>query len=90
MQNVNKQQWLDIYADLDAYIAKGGRLTELPHPYWDKVPLETKELLAKRMSPERFGRLERFMQQVAGFRDVYTEAQLQGIWHDAAQEPKNS
>ncbi len=52
-------EWLDSFMDLDAYLAKGGSLLDLPVNALDAVPPAMARSLVKRMGRERLDHLVR-------------------------------
>jgi hypothetical protein len=47
------KDWLAIVLDLDAYIAKGGRLADLPLPPLQNMPAQALEMIAEQMGAEK-------------------------------------
>jgi len=55
--------WLDQFMDLDAYLANGGQLLDLPINALDMVHPSMVESLVRRMSEERMNHLARFRER---------------------------
>jgi hypothetical protein len=55
--------WLDQFMDLDAYLASGGQLLDLPINALDMVHPGMVESLVRRMSEERMNHLARFRER---------------------------
>ena len=58
--------WLDQFNDLDAYLAEGGRLLDLPVSALDMVPASIVQRMVKRMTLER-------LRQGSGFRERFAD-----------------
>lgn len=59
-KSITVAEWLDRFMDLDAYIANGGSLLDLPVDSLDTLPPDMVRSLVKQMGRERlnqFGRL---------------------------------
>lgn len=88
------REWIDIHKDLDAYIASGGKLLELPINSIDQLPPAVINVIAQEMGPDRLARLGRFNKsvgQAASFfgsdvriGDILTEDRLREIWRSTA------
>ena len=57
---ISVADWLDQFMDLDAYLAGGGQLLDLPINALDMVHPSMVESLVRRMSEERMNHLARF------------------------------
>ncbi len=57
---ISVAEWLEGFMDLDAYIANGGNLLDLPIDALDTVPPAMVRSLVKRMSRERADLIARF------------------------------
>jgi hypothetical protein len=80
------KEWVDILADLDAYIAKGGLLRALPLA---ELPPQGLGLLAQRISPEGMDRIRRFFARMIRVVPVegtagMTEDQIRAAWRETA------
>jgi hypothetical protein len=80
------KEWVDILADLDAYIANGGLLHALPLP---ELPPQAFELLAQRINPEGMDRIRRFFARLIRVVPVegtagMTEDQFCAAWRETA------
>jgi hypothetical protein len=80
-------EWLAIVLDLDAYIAKGGRLADLPLPPLQNMPAQELEMIAEQMGAERLNRVGRFYARLGegpGNASEYTENELRKVWRETA------
>ncbi len=57
---ISVAEWLEGFMDLDAYLANGGNLLDLPIDALDTVPPAMVRSLVKRMSRERADLIARF------------------------------
>lgn len=84
------RDYLEIYNDLDAYIARGGELLDLPVNTPADFPPEVEELIVKRLGKEKLDRIGRFFSLVAKRKPnnsalvdkFLSEEQLRSIWRD--------
>jgi hypothetical protein len=89
------KEWLIIFLDLDAYIAKGGRLGDLPLPPLQNMPPEALDTIAERMGAERLDRIGRFYARLgvgatnASVGEEYTESELRAVWRETAASTKS-
>src|SRR5215469_12184412 len=60
---ISVADWLDQFMDLDAYLANGGQLLDLPINALDMVHPGMVEALVRRMSEERMNHLARFRER---------------------------
>ena len=60
---ISVADWLDQFMDLDAYLANGGQLLDLPINALDMVHPSMVESLVRRMSEERMNHLARFRER---------------------------
>jgi hypothetical protein len=90
--NLTIGQWLDIFMDLDAYIAKGGRLLELPIAPLEELSPDVRQLIIERMGHQRIDRIGRFYARCGTLvrnGDVpigraCTEDDLRTVWRETA------
>jgi hypothetical protein len=83
------REWLDIYMDLDAYVAKGGRLLDLELYNPEDWPPDAQKYILERMGPERLARMDRFLARLAVGMDPdqmvghgLTEDEIRAIWRE--------
>jgi hypothetical protein len=77
-------EWLDVFMDLDAYIAKGGRLLDLQ--LLSSAPAEVEQAIADQLGTERLARLDSFFGRIAELvGNVLTEDQARAIWRESAE-----
>jgi hypothetical protein len=57
-------EWLERFNDLEAYIADGGRLLDLPVTSLDTVPAEIVQRMVKQMTRERLKRFGRLRERI--------------------------
>ena len=82
------KEWLEIYNDLDAYIARGGELLDLPVNSPADFPPEIEKFVLERLGKEKLDRIGRFFNLVAKQRPndrkllgkFLSEEQLRSIW----------
>jgi hypothetical protein len=85
------KEWLDIFMDLDAYIAKGGRLLDLPMIPLEDLPPQALELIFEQVGHEKLDRLGRFYARCGvGRSDLptgegRTEEELRTLWRETAE-----
>jgi hypothetical protein len=87
------QEWLEIYSDLDAYIARGGKLWALTLP--DKAFLSPTlvAFINDQLGEATRARLGHFFSclgAASANRAPLTEEQLQAIWHATADDAAQS
>jgi hypothetical protein len=88
------QEWLEIHKDLDAYIARGGKLRELN--LLDEVSHKRLEyVIAAELGEETLARLSRFFKSIMDTMnrkrpvgEVLTESKLQELWRKTASYNK--
>jgi len=89
--NPTVREWLEIHKDLDAYIARGGKLMDLwlaDAHFLDEEPLTS--LIGRHLGQATCKRLARFFETVGTIAgknevgEVLTEVELQQIWHQTA------
>jgi hypothetical protein len=84
------KDWLIIFADLDAYLAKGGRLGDLPLPPLQNMAPEALDMIAEQMGAEKLNRVGRFYTRLgmgphdASVGEKYTESELRTKWRETA------
>ena len=82
------ENWVEIYNDLDAYIARGGELLDLPVNSPADFPPEIEKRIVKRLGKEKLDRIGRFFSLVAKRKPknrklvgkFLSEEQLRSIW----------
>jgi hypothetical protein len=86
--SITVKEFTDILVDLDAYIAKGGRLLDVVRVPWQELPLEAVLFISHEVGPEILDRFAKFLNRAhkvtgdAG-RD-YTEEDLRTAWRETA------
>lgn len=91
MKNVTRftlREFLEIYGDLDAYIARGGELLDLPVTTPADFPPEIEKFVLERLGEEKLDRIGRFWGLVAKRRPnnrklvgkFLCEEELRSIW----------
>ena len=85
------KDWLIIFADLDAYIAKGGRLGDLPLPPLQNMPPEALAMIAEQLGAEKLNRVGRFYTRLemgphdaSSVGEKYNESDLRTKWRETA------
>ncbi len=80
-------EWLEIYNDLDAYIARGGELLDLPVNSPADFPPEIEKFVVERLDKEKIDRIGRFWSLVGKRKPnegelvgELSEEQLRSIW----------
>ena len=58
------KEFLEVYSDLDAYMARGGRLLDLELIPLEELPLEVQEYIALRLGRPQLEPLRRFFSAV--------------------------
>jgi hypothetical protein len=90
-KNLTVREFIEMYKDLDAYIARGGKLLDLPMSDRSAIPRPVDSLIRGRLGKATSARLGRFFKavskragtdQIVG--NVLTEVELQQIWHQTA------
>jgi hypothetical protein len=90
-RNPTLGELLDTYKDLDAYIARGGKLLDLfilDGPSWKRF----ESVIADQLGETACARLLRFFLRIAALgkhtkvESAFTEAKLQAIWREAADD----
>jgi len=87
------REWLEIYSDLDAYIALGGELLNLPVTTPADFPPEIQKLIFERLGNEKLDRIGRFWTLVAKRKPnnrkllskFLSEEQMRSIWRGTDQ-----
>jgi hypothetical protein len=82
------RDWLEIYNDLDAYIARGGELLDLPVNTPAGFPPKIEKFIVERLGKEKLDRIGRFFSLVAKRKpnnraligEFLSEEQLRSIW----------
>jgi len=84
-----EREWLKAHEDLDAYLEKGGKLSDLYPPGQDNW--RRLKLLAGQLGQDTFARLAKFLRRItpAGpdgetAREALTEEQLRSLWRATA------
>jgi hypothetical protein len=85
------QEYLEIYRDLDAYMARGGRLLDLTLVPLNEVPPEVQQLIAEELGSEKMARIGRFFRRVTALTKpnvevgaACTEEELRLLWRESA------
>jgi uncharacterized protein YaaN involved in tellurite resistance len=93
-RNQTFQEWLEIHRDLDAYIARGGKLLEL-NLLDEKTHDRLESIIAAELGQQAVARLSRFFKSVMDTMDrkkrvgaVLTESTLQELWRKTASFDK--
>jgi hypothetical protein len=84
-------KYIEKMKDLDAYIAKGGRLLNFGPLDISQLPPVLRGIVVKEMGPERLARMGRFLvrvsqltpQEDAPIRNVLTEKQVRAAWRES-------
>jgi hypothetical protein len=89
-RNQTFQDWLAIHRDLDAYIARGGKLSEL-NLLDEATHKRLESVIAAELSKETLARLSRFFRSIMDTMnrkrpvgEVLTESKLQELWRRTA------
>jgi cytochrome P450 len=93
-RNQTFQEWLAIHKDLDAYIARGGKLSEL-NLLDEATHKRLESLIAAELSKATLARLSRFFRSIMDTMnrkrpvgEVLTESKLQELWRRTASHKK--
>ena len=85
------EELVDALADLDGYIAKGGRLLDLETVDWSRQPPMVQATLYERLGPETCARLGRSYARVgaglagdATVKEALTEKDVRALWRASA------
>jgi hypothetical protein len=85
------REWITIFKDLDAYIAKGGRLLDLP--VMSQWPPQMVQSIAEELGREQCGRLGRFYLRIGKLAppgelvgEHVTEADAVSAWKTSANK----
>jgi hypothetical protein len=87
--SITVREFADILVDLDAYVAKGGRLLDVVRVPWEELPLEAVLFISHEVGPEILDRFAKFLLRAhrvaagAG-RGHYTEEDLRTAWRETA------
>jgi len=88
------QEWLEIHKDLDAYIARGGKLREL-NLFDELTHKRLEDVIAAELGEETLARLSRFFKSIMDTMnrkrpvgEVLTESKLQELWGKTASYNK--
>jgi len=89
------QEWLKAFGDLDAYMAGGGQLLDLPLTPMDELPPASVTAIYEQLSPDRLDRLGRFLSEVGAVTQganmvgyTLTENQVRAIWAATAHRAR--
>jgi hypothetical protein len=83
-------EWLQIYSDLDAYIAAGGQLMDLYLVGLEQIEEQIGRPLGLFLSLETCDRVNRFFDSVAKatgratVAEIFSESELRALWHQTA------
>jgi hypothetical protein len=93
-RNQTFQEWLAIHKDLDAYIARGGKLSEL-NLLDEATHKRLESVIAAELSKATLARLSRFFRSIMDTMnrkrpvgEVLTESKLQELWRRTASHKK--
>jgi hypothetical protein len=86
--SITIKEFADILVDLDAYIAKGGRLLDVVRVPWQELPPEAVLFISHEVGPEILDRFAKFLKRAhkvtGGAGRDYTEEELQTAWRETA------
>lgn len=83
-KSVTVTEWLDRFMDLEAHLARGGSLLDLPIDALDSVPPDMVRSLVKQMGRERLNQIGRVRDPRAG--QTLSEEQAGAAQEDKSQE----
>ncbi|HEU5273825.1 MAG TPA: hypothetical protein VFU97_09195 [Xanthobacteraceae bacterium] len=83
-KSVTVTEWLDRFMDLEAHLARGGSLLDLPIDALDSVPPDMVRSLVKQMGRERLNQIGRVRDPRAG--QTLSEEQAGAVQDDKSQE----
>jgi hypothetical protein len=87
--SITVREFADILVDLDAYIARGGRLLDVVRVPWEDLPVEAVLFISHKVGPDILDRFAKFLLRAhkvaeGAARGYYTEEDLQTAWHETA------
>jgi hypothetical protein len=86
--SITVKEFADILVDLDAYIAKGGRLLDVVRVSWQELPPEAVLFISHEVGPEILDRFATFLNRAhkvtGGAGRDYTEEDLRTAWRETA------
>jgi len=90
------QEWLEIHKDLDAYIARGGKLMEL-NLLDERTHERLESVIARELDVATCARLCRFFKSIMDLMhtkrtvgEALTESKLQALWRETRTDNKRS
>jgi hypothetical protein len=95
-RNQTFREWLEIHKDLDAYIARGGKLMEL-NLLDERTYRRLESVIAAELDVSTNARLSRFFKSIMDLMhpqravgEALTESKLQALWRQTGTDNKQS